>query len=74
MAHRIEYCGEIGGVKFYNDSKGTNVDAAVIALKAIQKNIILIAGGDGKGQEFDELIANLPVVSSTCSCSAETAS
>ena len=55
-----EYCGEIGGVKFYNDSKGTNVDAAVIALKAIQKNIILIAGGDGKGQEFDELIANLP--------------
>ena len=60
VAHRIEYCGEIDGVKFYNDSKGTNVDAAVIALKAIQKNIILIAGGDGKGQEFDELIANLP--------------
>ena len=60
VAHRIEYCGEIGGVKFYNDSKGTNVDAAVIALKAIQKNIILIAGGDGKGQEFGELIANLP--------------
>ena len=60
VPHRIEYCGEIGGVKFYNDSKGTNVDAAVIALKAIQKNILLIAGGDGKGQEFDELIENFP--------------
>lgn len=58
VEHRIEYSGEINGVKFYNDSKGTNVDAAVIALRAIKKNIILIAGGDGKGQSFDELIKN----------------
>lgn len=58
VEHRIEYCGTIDGVRYYNDSKGTNVDAAVIALKAIKENIILIAGGDGKGQEFDELIKN----------------
>lgn len=58
VEHRIEYCGIYEGVKFYNDSKGTNVDAAVIALKAIKENIILIAGGDGKGQDFDELINN----------------
>ena len=58
VAHRIEFCGEIDGVKYYNDSKGTNVDATVIALKAIKKNIILIAGGDGKGQSFDELICH----------------
>ena len=58
VEHRIEYCGQLDGVRFYNDSKGTNVDAAVIALKAIKENIILIAGGDGKGQEFDELIKN----------------
>ncbi len=58
VEHRIEFAGELGGVKFYNDSKGTNVDAAVIALKAIKGNIILIAGGDGKGQEFDELVKN----------------
>lgn len=58
VEHRIEFSGEINGVKFYNDSKGTNVDAAVIALRAIKGNIILIAGGDGKGQEFDELIKN----------------
>ncbi len=60
VEHRIEYAGEVDGVKFYNDSKGTNVDAAVIALKALKKNIILIAGGDGKGQAFDGLIEQLP--------------
>ena len=44
---------------YYNDSKGTNVDAAVIALKALKDNIILIAGGDGKAQDFSELAAHL---------------
>ena len=55
VEHRIEYCGMVDGVKYYNDSKGTNVDAAVIALKALEKDIILIAGGDGKAQDFTEL-------------------
>lgn len=55
VEHRIEYSGTIDGVKYYNDSKGTNVDAAVIALKALRENIILIAGGDGKAQDFTEL-------------------
>lgn len=58
VEHRIEFSGEAGGVKYYNDSKGTNVDAAVTALKAIGKDIILIAGGDGKGQDFSELLEN----------------
>jgi UDP-N-acetylmuramoylalanine--D-glutamate ligase len=56
VEHRIEFCGEVDGVKYYNDSKGTNVDAVIIALKAVKENILLIAGGDGKGQSFDELI------------------
>ncbi len=56
VEHRIEFCGEVDGVKYYNDSKGTNIDATVTALRAIEKNIILIAGGDAKGQNFDELI------------------
>ena len=55
VEHRIEYSGSVDGVKYYNDSKGTNVDAAVIALKALRENIILIAGGDGKSQDFTEL-------------------
>lgn len=56
VEHRIEYCGEIEGVKYYNDSKGTNVDASVTAIKALKKDIILIAGGDGKAQEFSDLV------------------
>lgn len=55
VEHRIEYSGTVDGVKYYNDSKGTNVDAAIIALKALRENIILIAGGDGKAQDFTEL-------------------
>ena len=58
VEHRIEYCGSIDGVKYYNDSKATNVDAAVTAIKAVGRDMLLIAGGDGKGQEFDELIEN----------------
>jgi UDP-N-acetylmuramoylalanine--D-glutamate ligase len=58
VEHRIEYCGTIDDVDYYNDSKGTNVDAAVIAIKALKDRIILIAGGDGKGQSFDELAAH----------------
>lgn len=59
VEHRIEYCGIVDGVKFYNDSKGTNVDAAITALKALEDNIVLIAGGDGKAQDFTELAENL---------------
>ena len=56
VEHRIEYCGLVDGVKYYNDSKGTNTDASVTAIKAIGENIILIAGGDAKKQEFDPLV------------------
>ncbi len=56
VEHRIEFCGQVDGVNYYNDSKGTNIDAAVTALRAIEKNVILIAGGDAKGQVFDDFI------------------
>ena len=55
VEHRIEFCGNVDGVDYYNDSKGTNVDAAVIALKALKDGVILIAGGDGKSQDFTDL-------------------
>lgn len=55
VEHRIEFSGRIDDVEYYNDSKGTNVDAAVIAIKALKDNIILIAGGDGKAQDFTDL-------------------
>ena len=55
VEHRIEFSGNVDGVDYFNDSKGTNVDAAVIALKALKEGVILIAGGDGKSQDFTEL-------------------
>lgn len=60
VEHRMEFVREIDGVKYYNDSKGTNVDATIIAIKAIEENILLIAGGDAKSQNFDELAKMFP--------------
>ncbi len=57
LSHRCEFIGEIGGVSFINDSKATNVGATVSAISglAVGKNIILIAGGEAKGQSFEAL-------------------
>lgn len=57
VEHRIEFCGEVDGVRFINDSKGTNPDAAIKAIEAMKKNIILIAGGYDKNASFDEFVA-----------------
>ena len=49
--HRLEWVKNVNGVNFYNDSKATNIDATITALKSFdKKNIFLIAGGDSKGQ------------------------
>lgn len=60
--HRVELVSTVAGVDYVDDSKGTNVGATVAALKGLgeanghaQKRIILIAGGDGKGQDFSPL-------------------
>lgn len=57
VAHRLEWVRELGGVAFYNDSKGTNVDATLRALAAFQEPVVLIAGGRDKGQDFAPLAA-----------------
>lgn len=59
IEHRIEFVRELNGVKYYNDSKGTNVDAGVIALKAFDKKVILLAGGHDKHTGFKEIIPYL---------------
>ncbi|WP_353153098.1 UDP-N-acetylmuramoyl-L-alanine--D-glutamate ligase [Herminiimonas fonticola] len=60
--HRVEHVMTIGGVEYYDDSKGTNVGATVAALNGLgvsqdggAKHLVLIAGGDGKGQDFSPL-------------------
>lgn len=56
VEHRLEFVKELNGVRFYNDSKGTNPDASIKAIDAIEKPIILIAGGIDKGGGFEEFI------------------
>ncbi len=59
VEHRIEFVREIGGVRYYNDSKGTNPDATITAVKSFEKGVILLVGGFEKGLSMDELRKNL---------------
>ena len=56
VEHRIEFVATKGGVYYYNDSKGTNPDAAIQGIKAMSKPTILIGGGYDKQSEYDEWI------------------
>ncbi|MGN6649066.1 UDP-N-acetylmuramoyl-L-alanine--D-glutamate ligase [Trinickia sp.] len=53
--HRVELIASIDGVDYVDDSKGTNVGATVAALDGLAQRVVLIAGGDGKGQDFEPL-------------------
>ena len=58
LPHRVELIGEADGVRWYDDSKGTNVGSTVAALAGLAQGdtkLVLIAGGDGKGQDFSPL-------------------
>lgn len=55
VEHRIEFVAEINGVKFYNDSKATNVDSTAKSLEAFAHNIIVILGGKDKGSDYTTL-------------------
>ena len=63
LPHRMEPVAEAGGVRFVNDSKGTTVAATEVALSGLGRPVVLIAGGDGKGQSFAPLRG---AVDSTC--------
>jgi UDP-N-acetylmuramoylalanine--D-glutamate ligase len=58
LPHRVEKIAELDGVSWYDDSKGTNVGATVAALTGIGgtgRKVVVILGGDGKGQDFSPL-------------------
>lgn len=60
VKHRLQYADEIKGVKFYNDSKSTNILATQKALSGFDNSkVILIAGGLDRGNEFDELVPDI---------------
>jgi len=55
LPHRAQWIADVGGVRFVDDSKGTNVGATIAAVSGLAGPLVLIAGGDGKNQDFDEL-------------------
>jgi len=59
LAHRMEWIADYAGVRYINDSKGTNVGATLAAVAGLSGGLILIAGGDGKGQDFSPLVEAL---------------
>lgn len=57
LSHRSQFVAEIGGVRYIDDSKGTNVGATLAAVAGMRGSLVLIAGGQGKGQDFTPLAA-----------------
>ncbi len=55
LPHRCEWVADLGGVRYIDDSKGTNVGATIAAVAGIRQPLLIIAGGDGKGQDFSPL-------------------
>jgi UDP-N-acetylmuramoylalanine--D-glutamate ligase len=64
VEHRLEFVAEVGGVKFYNDSKATNVDAAIKCIEAFEGGVNVILGGKDKGGDYAPLA---PLVRERCS-------
>ncbi|WP_099974640.1 UDP-N-acetylmuramoyl-L-alanine--D-glutamate ligase [Lactobacillus terrae] len=59
VKHRIQFVDEIDNVRYYNDSKATNIEATTVALQSFKQPINLIAGGLDRGNGFDELVPQL---------------
>jgi UDP-N-acetylmuramoylalanine--D-glutamate ligase len=57
LAHRSQWVAELAGVRYVDDSKGTNVGATLAAIEGMPGPLVLIAGGEGKGQDFSPLAA-----------------
>ncbi|MFC1883326.1 UDP-N-acetylmuramoyl-L-alanine--D-glutamate ligase, partial [Thermodesulfobacteriota bacterium] len=56
LPNRLEWVKELGGVDFFNDSKATNVDAAIKAVKSFDRQLVLVAGGLHKGSDYEPLV------------------
>ncbi|MBR5341261.1 MAG: UDP-N-acetylmuramoyl-L-alanine--D-glutamate ligase [Erysipelotrichaceae bacterium] len=62
VEHRIEFVRELNGIKYYNDSKGTNTDATITALDSFEKGVILLVGGYEKGLDMAPMRKHLGCV------------
>ena len=59
VEHRLEYVSAINGVQYINDSKATNLDAVMVAMKSFDQSLILILGGQNKGADFRLLLPHI---------------
>ncbi len=59
LPHRSQWIADVDGVRFVDDSKGTNVGATLAAVEGSERRLVMILGGDGKGQQFAPLAAAL---------------
>lgn len=57
LPHRSQWVADVGGIHYVDDSKGTNVGATLAAVEGLPATLVMIAGGDGKGQDFTPLAA-----------------
>jgi UDP-N-acetylmuramoylalanine--D-glutamate ligase len=63
LPHRLELVGEVNGVRWYNDSKATNVASAAVGLKAMNRPYVWVAGGRHKGEPYTPLV---PLLEERC--------
>ena len=63
VKHRMQFVKEADGVKFYNDSKGTNIDSTLKAAQSLTEPTVLLLGGSEKGYDYDELFEKLKLTS-----------
>ena len=59
LPHRMQFVRELNGVRYINDSKATNVGAAIAAVQSVDGPVVLLAGGQGKGGDFAQLAASV---------------
>ena len=59
IRHRVEFVKEVNGVSYINDSKGTNVDATLVAIDSMQADTVLLLGGKDKGYDYEKLFAKV---------------
>ena len=55
LPHRMQVVGQLHGVRYINDSKATNIGAAIASVESVEGTVVLIVGGQGKGGDFDRL-------------------
>lgn len=72
LVHRLEFVAEVGGVKYYNDSKATTPDAAMTSLRAFDGGVVVMVGGSDKGNSFAEFGRHLAQRAKAVVCMGDT--